>query len=46
MGLFYARSGTKVCASMATLALLRTAVLRSIGQAVSVAGTALLRSAG
>ena len=39
MGPFYARSGTKVSASMGTLVLLLTAVPRSIGQAESVEGT-------
>ena len=42
---FYARSGTKVSASMVTLVLLLTAVPRSIGQAESVVGTARLWSA-
>ena len=40
MGPFYARSGTKLSASMGTLVLLLTAVPRSIGQAESVEGTA------
>ena len=45
MGPFYARSGTKVSASMVTLVLLLTAVPRSIGQAESVVGTTRLWSA-
>ena len=45
MGQFYARSGTKVSASMVTLVLLLTAVPRSIGQAESVLGTTRLWSA-
>ena len=44
-GTVYARSGTKVSASMVTLVLLLTAVPRSIGQAESVVGTARLWSA-